>query len=40
MIQWRDTLPAIEGASYQYLIVHFDTLGEIDCVIPTNIVNH
>ncbi len=36
----RDPLPAVAGASYQYLIVRFTERGEIDRVIPTNLVQH
>lgn len=36
----RDALPAAKGATYQYLIVAFDDRGEIDRVIPTNVVEH
>lgn len=36
----RDTVPAVNGASYQYLLVAFDERGEIDRVIPTNVAEH
>ncbi|MGJ8726069.1 MAG: hypothetical protein ACSHYB_16050 [Roseibacillus sp.] len=36
----RDTVPAVSGASYQYLLVAFDERGEIDRVIPTNVAKH
>ncbi len=36
----KDSHPAARGASYQYLIVHFDPRGEISKVTPTNIVKH
>jgi hypothetical protein len=36
----RDPLPASAGCRYQYLIVRFTARGEIDRVIPTNIVQH
>ncbi len=34
-----DRLPVIQGRSYQYLLVHFDNRGEVERVIPTNIVS-
>jgi len=40
MVCWVDPMPVARGASYQYLIVHFTPRGEIDRVIPTNVVKH
>jgi len=36
----KDTLPVTRGAKYQYIIVHFSERGEIDRVIPTNVISH
>lgn len=36
----KDHQPVTKGANYQYLIVHFGERGEIDRVIPTNIISH
>lgn len=36
LIVVRDPLPVITGAAYQYLLVHFDKLGEVERIIPTN----
>lgn len=33
-----DRLPVVQGRDYQYLLVHFDDRGEVERVIPTNIV--
>jgi hypothetical protein len=38
LIMVIDRLPVIEGSHYQYLLVHFDDRGEVERVIPTNIV--
>lgn len=40
LMLWVDHMPAIKGATYQYLLVHFTERGEIDRVIPTNTVTH
>ncbi|MFD2303694.1 hypothetical protein [Roseibacillus ishigakijimensis] len=36
----RDSHPAARGASYQYLLVPFSERGEIERIIPTNIITH
>ncbi|MEM9079399.1 MAG: hypothetical protein AAGC74_01765 [Verrucomicrobiota bacterium] len=35
----KDTIPASSGANYQYLLVHFTDRGEIERIIPTNVVS-
>ena len=39
LVYWVDRMPVVSGARYQYLIVHFSDLGEIDRIIPTNFVD-
>lgn len=39
LVYWVDKMPVVSGARYQYLIVHFTDLGEIDRIIPTNFVD-
>jgi hypothetical protein len=33
---WKDPMPAARGALYRYLLVQFDTDGEIKRILPTN----